>query len=68
MNLRQQLIQEIERIPESLIEEILEFVELTKKKKQLTEMANDCDIQQELKAIDDEFAITEMDGLTDNEY
>ncbi len=34
--------------------------------KSLVEMANDADIQRELKAIEEDFRLTELDGLADD--
>ena len=76
MNDKEQLIKEIEEAPDSLVEEVLNFLLFTKSRKKhlqqqrnlnlakkLKEMAEDPEIQAELKAINEEFLTTEMDGL-----
>lgn len=78
MNDKQRLIEEIEQAPDFLIAEVLNFLLFTKNKvreseqtkdtdwrMQLQQMANDKEIQAEIKDIDREFLITEMDGLTE---
>ena len=74
MNDKQRLIEEIEQAPDFLISEVLDFLLSTKNKVkeskqtknvdweiQLQQMANDQEIQAEIKYIDREFSITEMD-------
>lgn len=74
MNDKQRLIKEIEQAPDFLIAEVLDFLLSTKNKvkeskqtknvdweMQLQQMANDQEIQAEIKYIDREFSITEMD-------
>ena len=74
MNDKQRLIEEIEQAPDFLISEVLDFLLSTKNKvkeskqtknvdweMQLQQMANDQEIQAEIKYIDREFSITEMD-------
>ena len=76
MNDKQRLIKEIEQAPDFLVKEVLDFLLFTKNRvreieqtkdtdweKQLQEMALDQEIQTEIKNIDQEFSITEMDGL-----
>ena len=76
MNQRKQLIKEIEQAPDSLVEEVLDFLLFTKSRKkdtdqisnrdlekQLREMAEDPEVQVEINAINEEFLVTEMDGL-----
>lgn len=74
MNRKQQLIKEIEKAPEYLIEEVLDFLLFIKNKnqnqekennieQQLQEMAEDPNIKAEIVNIEREFSITEMDGL-----
>ena len=76
-NYKKQLIQEIEKAPDYLVEEVLNFLLFTKNKKQsflqsdnetlemqLVEMAEDLEIQAEINVINEEFLVTEMDGLT----
>jgi hypothetical protein len=76
MNRRKQLIKEIEEAPDSLVEEVLDFLLFTKSRKkdtdqisnrdlgkQLREMAEDPEVQVEINAINEEFLVTEMDGL-----
>ncbi len=76
MNEKQRLIREIEEAPDVLVREVLDFLLLTKnrakkeRKKdinwetQLKEMAEDKEIQAEIKDINREFSVIEMDGLT----
>ena len=77
MNDKQRLIEEIEQAPDFLIAEVLNFLLFTKNKAreservkninwetQLTEMAEDKEIKAEIRDIEREFSITEMDGLT----
>ncbi len=77
MNNKQRLIKEIEQAPDLLVKEVLDFLLFTKNRvreieqtkdtdweKQLQEMALDQEIQTEIKKIDQEFSIAEMDGLT----
>ncbi len=79
MTAKEQLLQEIEKAPDSLIEEVLNFLLFTKsradrktsekmalasRETQLQAMASDPDIQAELVAINEEFKPTEMDGLS----
>ena len=76
-NYKKQLIQEIEKAPDYLVEEVLNFLLFTKNRKQsflqldnetlemqLVEMAEDLEIQAEINVINEEFLVTEMDGLT----
>ncbi len=78
MTLKEQLMQEIEKAPDSLVEEVLKFLLCHKSKhnaetsekialesieEQLQAMANDPDIQAELAVINEEFSSTDMDGL-----
>ena len=76
-NHKKQLIQEIEKAPDHLVEEVLNFLLFTKNRKQsllqpdnetlemqLVEMAGDLEIQTEINVINEEFLVTEMDGLT----
>jgi hypothetical protein len=74
MNEKEQLLKEIEQAPDYLIEEVLNFLLLTKNKsknqanqasleKQLQAMAEDPEIQTEITNIEREFLISEMDGL-----
>ncbi|MDJ0593395.1 MAG: hypothetical protein QNJ72_25980 [Pleurocapsa sp. MO_226.B13] len=77
MNEKEQLIKEIEQAPDLLVKEVLNFLlsaknrakENTRAKNadwdtQLKKMAQDREIQAEIKDIDREFSITEIDGLT----
>ena len=77
MNEKQRLIKEIEQAPDFLIKEVLDFLLLTKNRTkknervkdtnwetQLKEMTEDEEIQAEIKDINREFSVTEMDGLT----
>ena len=79
MTAKEKLIQEIEKAPNSLIEEVLDFLLFTKARHnmqnsellstasieaELQAMANDPEIQAELTAINEEFKPTEMDGLS----
>ena len=77
MNDKEQLIKEIEQAPDFLVKEVLNFLLFTKSRTkylesssdrnletQLREMAEDREIQAEIKAINQEFLVTEMDGLT----
>jgi hypothetical protein len=79
MTAKEKLIQEIEKAPESLVEEVLNFLLFTKARHtlktseslskasveaELQAMANDLEIQAELAAINEEFQLTEMDGLS----
>jgi hypothetical protein len=74
MKEKEQLLKEIEQAPDYLIKEVLNFLLLTKNnskkqanqaslEKQLQAMAEDPEIQTEIKNIEREFLITEMDGL-----
>jgi hypothetical protein len=74
MNEKEQLLKEIEQAPDYLIEEVLNFLLLTKNnskkqanqaslEKQLQAMAEDPEIQTEITNIEREFLITEIDGL-----
>ncbi|MBW4533357.1 MAG: hypothetical protein KME09_05415 [Pleurocapsa minor HA4230-MV1] len=74
MKEKEQLLKEIEKAPDYLIKEVLNFLLLTKSKnkkqanqtsleKQLQAMAEDSEIQTEITNIEREFLITEMDGL-----
>ncbi|MDJ0731675.1 MAG: DUF2281 domain-containing protein [Crocosphaera sp.] len=73
MTLKEQLMQEIEKAPDSLVEEVLNFLLCHKSKhnpetsetialdsveEQLQAMANDPDIQAELAVINEEFRTT----------
>lgn len=77
MNEKKQLIEEIEQAPELLIKEVLNFLLFTKNRvqeidqsqnanweTQLEEMAQDREIQAEIRDIERDFSTTEMDGLT----
>ena len=77
MNDKQRLIKEIEQAPDFLIAEVLDFLLSTKNKAreskqkknadweiQLQQMANDQEIQAEIKNVNRDFSVTEMDGLT----
>ena len=77
MNEKEQLIKEIEQAPDFLVKEVLNFLLFTKNRTkylktgsdhhletQLREMAEDLEVQTEIKAINQEFLVTEMDGLT----
>lgn len=77
MNLKEQLIKEIEQAPDSLVEEVLNFFLLTKSKQesfsqqnnndlevQLIKMSEDSEVIAEINTINEEFSVTEMDGLT----
>lgn len=74
MNRKQQLIKEIEKAPDDLIKEVLDFLLFIKNKNQeqenntcielqLQKMAEDPEVQAEIANIDREFLRTEMDGL-----
>ena len=76
MNDKEQLIKEIEQAPDSLVEEVLNFLLFTKSRKKyfqqqrnldleekLKEMSEDPEMQAEMKAINEEFLTAEMDGL-----
>lgn len=78
MNEKQRLIKEIEQAPDFLVKEVLNFLLSTKNKTkkndrvkdidwetQLKEMTEDKEIQAEIKDINREFSVTEMDGLTE---
>ncbi len=47
---------------------LLEIITKNLRQKQIQEMALDLEIQTEIKTINEEFLITEMDGLINNEY
>lgn len=77
MNEKEQLIREIEQAPDFLVKEVLDFLLFTKNRTknlkpssdrhletQLREMAEDLEVQAEIKAINQEFLVTEMDGLS----
>ena len=76
MNSKEKLINEIEVAPDYLVEKVLEFLLLTKNskqakpqsknilEKQLEEMAKDPEVMSEIALINEEFLVTEMDGLT----
>ena len=77
MNEKEQLIKEIEQAPDFLVKEVLNFLLFTKNRAkylktnsdrhletQLREMAEDLEVQAEIKAINQEFLLTEMDGLS----
>ena len=77
MNDKQRLIEKIEQAPDFLIAEVLDFLLSTKNKAreskqkknadweiQLQQMANDQEIQAEIKNVNRDFSVTEMDGLT----
>lgn len=77
MDEKQRLIREIELAPDFLVKEVLDFLLLTKNRTkknervkdtnwetQLKEMTEDEEIQAEIKDINREFSVTEMDGLT----
>jgi hypothetical protein len=74
MSEKEKLLNEIEQAPDYLIEEVLNFLLLTKNngkkqdnqadlEQQLRAMAEDPEIQTEITNIEREFLITEMDGL-----
>ncbi len=76
MKNKEQLIKEIEQAPDSLVEEVLNFLLFTKSRKEyfqqqrnldleekLKEISEDPEMQAEMKAINEEFLTTEMDGL-----
>ena len=78
MNDREQLIKEIEEAPDSLVEEVLNFLLFTKSRKKhlqqqnnldlekkLKEMAEDPEIQAELKAINEEFLTSDPGSASD---
>ncbi|MEM8831049.1 MAG: hypothetical protein AAGE96_17080 [Cyanobacteria bacterium P01_G01_bin.19] len=77
MNEKEQLIKEIEQAPDFLVKEVLDFLLFTKSRAkylepnstrdletQLRAMAEDREVQAEITAIEREFLVTEMDGLT----
>ena len=78
MTPREKLLEEIKQAPDFLVEEVLNFFLFIKARHtfkqhqpskqtfqvQLQAMAADPDIQAEIAAINEEFAPTEMDGLT----
>ena len=75
MTARDQLLREIEQAPNRLVEEVLNFLLFVKSRResemanssnsdQLKALASDPDIQNEIKAIEQEFALTERDGLS----
>ena len=77
MNEKEQLIKEIEQASDFLVKEVLNFLILAKDRTkylkdssychletELREMAEDPEVQMEIKAINQEFLVTEMDGLT----
>ncbi len=78
MNEKEQLIREIEQAPDFLVKEVLDFLLFTKnrtkylkpntsrnlEKQQLQKMAEDQEVQAEITAINQEFLVTEIDGLT----
>ncbi len=77
MNEKEQLIREIEQAPDFLVKEVLDFLLFTKSRTkylqpskarnletQLRAMAEDQEVQAEITAINQEFLVTEMDGLT----
>ncbi|MBP0021871.1 MAG: hypothetical protein J7647_30485 [Cyanobacteria bacterium SBLK] len=56
----------LERLTQQIrdrIQSTSQFVGLSSLEKQLEDLASDPDIQKEIKAIEGEFAIAEMDGL-----
>ncbi|MEM9544158.1 MAG: hypothetical protein AAGA60_32330 [Cyanobacteria bacterium P01_E01_bin.42] len=56
----------LERLTQQIrdrIQNTSQFADRSSLEKQLEDLASDRDIQQEIKAIDREFAIAEMDGL-----
>ncbi len=74
MNEKEQLIREIEKAPDILVKEVLNFLLFTKSRTkelerrnaldwemQLKEMAQDREIQVEISDINQEFSIAEMD-------
>ncbi len=79
MTAKQRLIEEIEKASDSLVEEVLNYLLNIKEKnnlhstkkndsqsieEQLQMMANDPQIQTEIALINEEFKVTEMDGLS----
>ena len=77
MNEKEQLIKEIEQAPDFLVKEVLDFLLFTKSRTkylepnstrdletQLRAMAEDREVQAEITTINQEFLVTEMDGLT----
>lgn len=79
MTAREQLLEEIEQAPDFLVEEVLNFLLFIKARRALKEpqsinqssvqaqlqaMSADPDIRAEIAAINNEFANTEMDGLS----
>ncbi|PZV13790.1 MAG: hypothetical protein DCF22_10095 [Leptolyngbya sp.] len=68
---QQRVLEALQNLSPLEQQEVLDFAEFLESKRkteeklcvQFTEMANDPDIQAELKAINQEFAATEMDGL-----
>ena len=77
MNEKEQLIKEIEQAPDFLVKEVLDFLLFTKSRTkyldpnstrdletQLRAMAEDREVQAEITAINQEFLVAEMDGLT----
>jgi hypothetical protein len=76
MNEKEQLIKEIEQAPDFLVKEVLDFLLFTKSRTkylkpssdrnwetQLREMAEALEVQAEINSINQEFLVTEMDGL-----
>ncbi len=76
MNNKEKLINEIEVAPDYLVEKVLDFLLINKNSKQakpqpekaleiqLEEMAKDPEIMSEIASMNEEFLVTEMDGLT----
>ena len=71
MSLTQTAIKKIKSLPEEQIKKVLSYIESIEKVSPFTKpsnselevMANDPDIQRELKQIDEEFSHTNLDGL-----
>jgi hypothetical protein len=76
MNEKEQLIKEIEQAPDFLVKEVLDFLLFIKSRTkelkptsdrnletQLREMAEDLEVQAEINSINQEFLVTQMDGL-----
>ena len=75
MNNKEKLINEIEVAPDYLVEKVLDFLLLNKNSKQvkpkpkkdleiqLEEMAKDPDIMSEIASMNEEFLVTEIDGI-----
>lgn len=77
MKEKEQLLREIEQAPDFLVKEVLDFLLFTKSRTkyfklssdrnwetQLRKMAENLEVQAEINSINQEFLVTEMDGLT----